>query len=313
MSDFLPPVGPGTATASPPTHTEHHDRVEMALLVHVTVPAAAVEVAADLLWSLGATAVVEQQVSGGAGGANGAAGPDPSVLLVAGFPTIEAARAAPSQLPAAYPTELVEVTDEASDGWRQYAEPVEVGSLVVVPAWRTVAIGTGRVAVQIDPGRCFGSGSHPTTRLLLAELDRRLQPGDRVLDVGTGSGILAVTAAVLGAAAVTAVDIDPEAVAVTRANAARNGVTSRVEVSTGDAGAAEQTYDLVVANLTAGVLAGLAGTLIAAAGRTGLLLMSGLLVGQWVHLAGRFAPMAVIDLPELEGWTAAVLGAAGPE
>jgi ribosomal protein L11 methyltransferase len=281
--------------------------VETALLVHVTVPAAAVEVAADLLWSLGATAVVEQPVS------RGAAGPDQSVVLVAGFPTIEAARAAPSQLPAAYPTELVEVTDEDSDVWRQYAQPVEVGSLVVVPAWRTVAIGTGRVVVQIDPGRCFGSGSHPTTRLLLTELDRRLRPGDRVLDVGTGSGILAVTAAVLGAAAVTAVDIDPEAVAVTRANAVRNGVTRRLEVSTRDAGAGDQTYDIVVANLTAGVLAGLAGTLIAAAGRTGLLLMSGLLVGQWVHLAGRFAPMAVIDLPELEGWTAAVLGATGPE
>jgi ribosomal protein L11 methyltransferase len=184
---------------------------------------------------------------------------------------------------------------------------VELGSLVVVPAWRTVTVGPGRLVVRIDPGRCFGSGSHPTTRLLLAELDGRVRPGDRVLDVGTGSGILAVTAALLGAGTVTAIDIDPDALAVTRDNAAANHVSNRVDVSTRHAGTNDGTYDLVVANLTAGVLVELAGALTAAAGPRGQLMISGMLAGQWTHVARSFAGMTVVDLPELEGWIAAVL------
>ena len=106
-----------------------------------------------------------------------------------------------------------------------------------------------------------------------------------------------------------AVDIEPEAVDVTRANAAANGVAGLVAVSTADAAAVGGTFDVVVANLTAAVLAGLAPTLVAAVARGGVLLLSGLLPGQWPHIAGDFGALSVVDLATLEGWVGVVLQA----
>jgi ribosomal protein L11 methyltransferase len=105
-----------------------------------------------------------------------------------------------------------------------------------------------------------------------------------------------------------AVDVDPEAVEVTRANAAGNGVADRVAVSTQRAAEVAGTFDVVVANLTAGVLAGLASTLVGAVAPAGVLLVSGLLPGQWRHLAQGFAAMTVVDIVTLEGWVGVVLG-----
>ena len=267
------------------------------LLVEVTVAAGLAELVTDELWSSGATGVEIRDGSAGL------------CVLVAGYPTPEAARSVGLGLGRRHPTRVVEVDDSWADAWRPYAEPVDAGSLVVVPAWRQVAWAAGRTQISIDPGRCFGGGSHPTTRLMLAELDRRLAPGASVLDVGTGSGILAVAAAALGAARVEAVDIDTDAVGVTMANAERNGVADRVAASAADIATLGRTFDLVVANLTAATLAALAADLVAAVAPGGWLLLSGMLTGQWTHVAGRFAALSVVDLPELDGWTGAVLRA----
>jgi ribosomal protein L11 methyltransferase len=121
-----------------------------------------------------------------------------------------------------------------------------------------------------------------------------------------------VAAAVLGAGRVEAVDIDPDAVGVAMANAERNGVADRVAASAAAVATLDRTFDLVVANLTAATLAGLAADLVAAVAPGGWLLMSGMLAGQWTHVAGRFAALAVVDLPELDGWTGAVLRAGAP-
>jgi ribosomal protein L11 methyltransferase len=263
----------------------------MDLVVRLVVPPDQAELAADRLWTEGATAVEQQ----GAGD---------QVALVAGFPTPAAARMVARSLGA----ELVEV-DEAAwrDLWRRHAQPVRVGSLVVTPAWRQVVVGRSDLVVSIDPGGCFGSGSHPTTRLMLAGLQRRMAPGATVFDVGTGSGILAVAAARLGAGMVVAVDTDPEAVSATRRNAESNQVAERIHVSSEDVTAVAGTFDVVVANLTAAVLAGLADTLIAAVAPGGLLLLSGLLPGQWPHIAGRFHSLSVLAVATLEGWVGVVL------
>jgi ribosomal protein L11 methyltransferase len=265
---------------------------EVDFVVRLVVPAAGAEVATDRLWAEGATAVEEKPATGD------------QVMLVAGFPTPAAAATVARSVDG----ELVEV-DEATwrDVWRDFAQPVRVGTLVVAPAWRPVAIAGSDVVVSIDPGGCFGSGSHPTTRLMLGEIQRRMRPGASVFDVGTGSGVLSIGAARLGASRVVAVDIDPDAVEITRANAAGNGVADLIEVSTDDAATVSGTFDVVMANLTAAVLAGLAESLVGAVAPRGLLLLSGLLPGQWQHIEARFAALRVLDVPTLEGWVAVVL------
>jgi ribosomal protein L11 methyltransferase len=261
-------------------------------VVRLVVSVDQAELATDRLWADGATAVEEQ------------AGDGSQVALVAGFPTAAAAATVARSVGA----ELIEV-DEATwrDVWRQHAQPVRVGSMIVAPAWREVEVGGADLVVSIDPGGCFGSGSHPTTRLMLAELQRRMVAGATVFDVGTGSGVLAVAAARLGAGRVVAVDIEPDAVTVTRRNAETNRVAERIEVSTDDAADVAETFDVVVANLTAAVLAGLAETLVAAVAPRGVLLLSGLLPGQWPHIAGRFDALSMLDLVTLEGWVGVVL------
>lgn len=265
----------------------------MDLVVRLVVGADQAELATDRLWAEGATAVEEQPGEVG------------EVVLVAGFPTPAAAAAVARSVGG----QLLEVEESTwRDVWRRHAQPVWVGSLVVAPAWRSVEIGGAGLVVSIDPGGCFGSGSHPTTRIMLGELQQRMAPGASVFDVGTGSGVLAVAAARLGAARVVAVDIEAEAVEITRANAAGNGVAGLVSASTTDAAAVAGTFDVVVANLTAAVLAGLAGALVAAVASDGVLLLSGLLPGQWPHVADRFDALPVVDVVTLEGWVGVVLG-----
>src|SRR4051794_27393554 len=116
------------------------------------------------------------------------------------------------------------------EAWLRSNAPVVVGRLCVRLPWSEAPAPAGATTVTVDPGRAWGAGSHPATKLLLAALDQRVRGGERVLDVGCGSGVLAVAAAALGAADVVGYDIDPEAHLATAANAERNGVV----VSVGD-------------------------------------------------------------------------------
>jgi ribosomal protein L11 methyltransferase len=173
-------------------------------------------------------------------------------------------------------TELTLRTVEEADwanAWKAFYKPMRIGRhLVVTPPWETPELGSGDIPLVIDPGMAFGTGSHPTTQLCLVALEDYLQPGMRVADIGTGSGILAIAAAKLGASAVTATDIDPLAVKIASENIVVNGVsvTTQEPLPTG-------TYDLVVANILADVIIGMADTLAELVAPDGLLIASGII------------------------------------
>jgi ribosomal protein L11 methyltransferase len=216
-------------------------------------------------------------------------------VLVAGFADRADAERAASDVGG----EVVDVLPGAwLDAWQEFAHPVRAGRLVVVPAW----IGQpptepGDIVLDIDPGRVFGHGGHPTTRLLLEELSERIVGGESVLDVGCGSGVLSIAAARLGAGRVVAIDIDPDAVSVTLANAESNGVA--VEASTTPLAAIVANFDVVLANIGADVLKELAPQL---QGRGRLLLLSGLLVDRVDDVAACYAATASVTTSD--GWAA---------
>ncbi|MEA2703526.1 MAG: ribosomal protein methyltransferase [Actinomycetota bacterium] len=256
--------------------------------VRVTVRPDRVDEVSGRLWLAGATAVGEV--------------PEPGrITLVASFDRRPDAESAAATVGG----EVVDVDPGAGlDGWRAFAEPVRAGRLLVVPAWlEPPRPDAATVVVPIDPGRVFGHGAHPTTRLLLEELDRRVSGGEQVLDVGCGSGVLAVAAARLGAGRVVGIDIDPDAVEVTRANAGRNGVT--VEAATSPLAEVAGTFDLVLANIGATVLREQARELEARVAPGGVLVLSGLLRGRWDDVAACYAGTATSA--ELEGWVALVV------
>jgi ribosomal protein L11 methyltransferase len=137
--------------------------------------------------------------------------------------------------------------------WKKYFKPLEIGKrLVIKPSWETYNADPNRVVVEIDPGQAFGTGGHQTTRLCLGALEQYAEPGMVVADIGTGSGILAIAAAKLGASVVHATDIDRLPREIARENVARNGLEGRVFIHEMDAfDAAAHDCDLVVANIIA--------------------------------------------------------------
>jgi len=151
--------------------------------------------------------------------------------------------------------------------------------LLVTPAWQPRDPAPGQQVLAIDPGLAFGSGYHASTRLALGLLRERTAATvpRRLLDVGTGTGILALAGAIWGAAEVLALDVKPEALAAARANAARNGLAARVRVA-GELPPLEAgTFDLIVANITADVLQRLAGDFVSRLAAGGALVLSGML------------------------------------
>jgi ribosomal protein L11 methyltransferase len=126
--------------------------------------------------------------------------------------------------------------------------------LVIKPSWKEYAGKEGEVVLEMDPGLAFGTGLHPTTQLCARALQEYLRPGMRVLDLGTGTGILALAAAKLGAARVDALDIDATAVTVARRNALANGVAGTVRVREGSLADVSATYDLILVNILTRVI-----------------------------------------------------------
>ena len=178
--------------------------------------------------------------------------------------------------------------------------PIHVAErLWIVPSWHTPP-DPAAVVVRLDPGLAFGTGSHVSTRLVLQYLERNLQDGERVLDYGCGSGILAIVAGKLGAGEITATDIDPQALETTAANAAENGVALSLAAPEF---LAPGTFDLVLANILAAPLIALEPLLAARTRAGGRVVLSGILESQAAEVAAAYARDFDVGLiAAAEGW-----------
>lgn len=215
-----------------------------------------------------------------------------------------AAREAVAQLRADGHAAVLGPPDEThAVGWRNRNRAVPVGGrLAVCFPW---ADADAAAVVEVDPGEAFGAGTHPSTRLLAEWLAEHISGGERVLDVGCGSGVLALVAARLGVAEVVGIDIEPAAIAAAEANAQRNGLDAVANFGVVPVGGAELgTYDVVVANITAGVLMPLAGDIAERVAPRGWLAISGISAAQTSSVAAAFRRYGIelADPVRLDDW-----------
>ena len=195
-------------------------------------------------------------------------------------------------------TRLVHEADWA-EAWKAHFPVLRVGRrLVIKPTWRRHRAAPDDVVLALDPGMAFGTGLHPTTRLCLAALeglaDRGALDGGRLLDVGCGSGILAIAAAKLGAATVLGVDLDPIAVEATTENAVRNALARRIAARHGSLPTGDPPFDLILANLIASVLVALAPLLGEELRAGGTVLASGIFVDREADVRSAFEAVGLV-------------------
>ena len=236
-----------------------------------------------------------------------------------GFTKVAGVRIALAELKTAHPeyAPLIMTMDGIEDAdwennWKAFYKPMEIGErLLVIPDWER-AEAKGRVALRMNPGLTFGTGSHATTRLCLTALEKLVKPGMKVLDLGCGSGILSIAAILLGAERAYACDIDEKAVGVAYENAALNGVDrTRYTVRAGDVisdsglrsdmGAG---YDIVVANIVSDVIIALAGAVRPLMKEGGVFITSGIIDDRADEVRGKLEENGFIvrEVGQSEGW-----------
>lgn len=203
--------------------------------------------------------------------------------------------------------------EDWENNWKQYYQPIPIGKrLVVVPQWLDPNQDPDRLPIRLDPGMIFGTGAHASTQMCMMALEENIHGGETVLDLGSGSGILSITALVLGAASAIGVDIDPKAEDIARENAAFNGIgTDRFTAVTGDVIADQAMmerlagqYDIVLANIVADVIIPLSSIVPQFLKPEGVFICSGILdrrledVRQALHAAGLWE----VSVRTLEDW-----------
>jgi ribosomal protein L11 methyltransferase len=265
----------------------------MTLGVVVSPPAAELELAADALWSLGAVAVEERD-----GELWTSLGDDQAWVAAA--------------MPTAWPYRFVEMDDAAADTWRQFAQPTRISpDLIITPTWVSYEAAVEERVITIEPGATFGMGDHPTTVLSLQAVEALVRDGDTVLDVGCGSGVLAIAALMLGAREAVAIDINPASVEVSRANARLNDVSARLDVSNaplGEISAARPAgFNLILANILAPALIELSSDLKRCLKPAGHLVISGILATKYDHVLEALLPLEVVAIATMDVWAAVTL------
>ena len=211
-------------------------------------------------------------------------------------------------------TRIVNEEDWAN-AWKDYFHVTHIGQRIVIrPSWREYTPKDNEVVLELDPGMAFGTGLHPTTRMCLEQIERYIRPGMRVLDVGTGSGILAIAAAKLGAASVHCIDNSSVAVESAAANVAANNLSDRITVTLGvldetEAARMANQYDLVLANIIARVIGSIAPQLAQVLAPGGQLIASGIIEDRR-HEAEQpllAAGLTSVDTVMIDDWVTLIL------
>lgn len=192
--------------------------------------------------------------------------------------------------------------------WKQYFHTTKIGSQIVIkPDWESYTPTAEEKVIELDPGMAFGTGTHATTRMCIERLEELVTPNIDVYDVGTGSGILAMTAALMGARSIHAIDIDGKAVEVAKENIAKNHLSNRITVKKGNLlDDADEKADLIVANIIADIIITLLPDAFKKLRQGGLFLASGVIKERLcdVEKAARQHGFTVLDVKNRAGWTA---------
>ena len=234
-------------------------------------------------------------------------------MLVVWIPVEEARafleRAVDAGLPPPAESGRVRDEDEWRDVWKQYFAPRKVGRFVIVPSWEKYTPAADEVVLDMDPGRAFGTGGHPSTRLCLTALSD-FASCERFLDIGCGSGVLGIACARLFAeASGLGIDIDADAIEVSRENSARNAVDARISFSSTPIAEVHGPFDVVLANILPDVLIPFAAEIAARLGDGGWLVLSGILRELADGVEAAYAALGLSTLARLdeEGWRALVM------
>ncbi|MCL2723970.1 MAG: 50S ribosomal protein L11 methyltransferase [Polyangiaceae bacterium] len=269
--------------------------------VHLDVLPEDVDEMSSLLFDLGANGVEERDET--TLEKNAKAG---KITLVASFDTQREAEIAIDQIASSMSPRYQEVVGDGwRDAWKEHFKPYALArGLIVRPPWETYEAQAGDKVLVLEPGRAFGTGLHETTRLVAQAMQQHESDlaGATVLDVGCGSGVLALAALALGAKRAICIDIDQEAVHVTRENAARNAFEDRVEASTTPIERVSLVSPVVLANIEAHVLIPMAAQLKKHVAPGGLLLLSGVLVTQRSDVLSAYADMDLVADPSAGEW-----------
>lgn len=210
--------------------------------------------------------------------------------------------------------ELKQVREEDwAEAWKRYFKPEHIGKIVIKPSWEDYSPKNGEIIIELDPGMAFGTGTHPTTRICLKLLQEIVSPQTEMLDVGTGSGILALAGAKLGAAKITAMDIDSVAVKVASENIRRNRMEGLIQVYESNLldRALDSKYNLVVANIITNAILELVPQLAKVLKPGGIFLASGIIEERFPEVLESLTKQGFVSIKHVleEGWAGLVVQA----